>query len=67
MPKVATEEATNKVVMFVNNIYYPYTGIAKFFTMTCSIHISSVNDKYLSTAWNHPYVLNEYCSSLLRP
>ena len=30
MPKVAAEEITSKVVMFVTNIYYPYTGIANF-------------------------------------
>jgi hypothetical protein len=30
MPKVAVEEITSKVVMFVTNIYYPYTGIANF-------------------------------------
>jgi hypothetical protein len=27
MLKVAVEEITNKVVMFVTNIYYSYTGI----------------------------------------
>jgi hypothetical protein len=55
MPKVAAEEITNMVVMFVTNIYYP----SKFFTMVCSIQISPVNDKCIRKCRMEPSICSE--------